>query len=140
MRDVFYVNQGDINDIVETEESEEGRKIVWTSGVVEAVNNDVIPELCYLNSQNITIYNSFLLDRTCLEALEGVSPECRGFKCDLAHYFLEHGAQAFVDFFDAETIKDVVGVVHRVLSTGFEKLNMCTCGREFFKAVFKCSP
>jgi len=33
-----------------------------------------------------------------------------------------------------------VRVVHRVLSSVFEKLNMCTCGREFFTALFKCAP
>jgi hypothetical protein len=33
-----------------------------------------------------------------------------------------------------------VEVVHKAFSAAFEKLNMCTCGREFFKAVLKAAP
>lgn len=129
-----------INDVVESEVHEEGVKYRFDDSVIERVREDVIPELCYLTSDNITIYNSFLLDRNCLEEFESVSPQCVGFKCDLAHYFLEHGAQIFTDFFNATDYKEGMEIIHREFSTAFEKLDMCTCGREFFKALFKCAP
>ena len=140
MRRMFDVSRWDIRDVVDKVEDEDGTRYVFVDDVVEAVKDDVIPELCYLTSDNITIYNSFLLDSTCLAEFESVSPQCVQFKCNLAHYFLEHGARIFMDFFDAPSIKDGMEVVHRELTNAFEKLDMCTCGREFFKAAFKCAP
>ena len=140
IRQMFGVDRWDINDIVNTTEDEGGARFEFVDAITRAVKEDVIPELCYLTSENITIYNSFLLDSTCLAEFESVSPQCRGFKCDLAHYFLEHGARIFMDFFNAPTVKDGIEVVKRELSDAFEKLDMCTCGREFFKAAFKCAP
>lgn len=45
-----------------------------------------------------------------------------------------------MDFLEAASYREGVEVVHRELSVAFEKLNMCTCGREFLKALFKCAP
>lgn len=140
VRQIFGVERWNINDVVESEVHEEGVKYRFDDSVIERVREDVIPELCYLTSDNITIYNSFLLDRNCLEEFESVSPQCVGFKCDLAHYFLEHGAQIYTDFFNATDYKEGMEIIHREFSTAFEKLDMCTCGREFFKALFKCAP
>ena len=140
MRQMFGVDRWDIYDVVNPTEDEGGAGFEYHDWITRLFKEDMIPELCYLKSENITIYNSFLLDSTCLAEFESVSPQCRGFKCDLAHYFLEHGARIFMDFFNAPTVKDGIEVVKRELSDAFEKLDMCTCGREFFKAAFKCAP
>jgi hypothetical protein len=137
IRNIFDLEQHDNDDIVS-----EGKdtKYIFDEAIRKTLREDVIPELCYLTSDNITIYNSFLLDHTCLQHFEQVSPQCRDFKCQLAHYFLQHGARVFGEFFQTETLKNAVLVVEREFSAGFRKLNMCTCGREFFKAAFKCAP
>jgi hypothetical protein len=140
VRQIFGIGRWEFDDVVDTIQDEEGTSWMFTEGVVEAVENDIIPELCYLTPDNFTIYNSFLLDKHCMEAMESVSPDCRGFRCDLAHYFLNNGAQIFADFFNAESYEEGMNVVHKTLSDAFQELNMCKCGREFFKAVFKCAP
>jgi len=140
VRQMLGVNRWQIINIVDSEVHEEGVKYRFDDDVIERVREDVIPELCYLTSDNITFGNSFLLDKNCLEEFESVSPQCLGFKCDLAHYFLEHGAQIFTDFFNATDYKEGMEIIRREVSTAFEKLYVCTCGREFFKATFKCAP
>jgi len=140
MRQILDVDRWDVKNVVDEEENEDGVYHVFDDEIVEAMQEDVIPELCYLTSDNITIYNSYLLDRHCLEEFESVSPSCRGFKCDVAHYFLEHGAGIMMRVLDASSIKEGIEMIHREVSEVFEKLDMCTCGREFLKAAFKCAP
>ena len=127
-------------NIVTEETDEEHTRYVFHRNITAKVQDKVIPELCYLTSQNITIYNSFLLDRTCLREFESVSAECRGFKCELAHWFLEHGARIFGKFFKTDTIQEAVQLVEEEVSAMFTDVKMCTCGREFFKAAFRCAP
>ena len=140
IRRVFGIRRWDVDDIVEKVESEEGTTYRLTDSIIEAVENDIIPELCYMTPENITIYNSYLLDKQCLEEFESVSPQCRGFRCNIVRYFLEHGARIYIDVINAPSLKEGLEVVNREILAAFEKLDMCTCGRQFFKAAFKCAP
>ena len=88
MREVFRVYRGDIRDVMDKIEDEEATRYVFVDEIIETVREGLIPELCYLTSDNTTIYSSFLIDHACLEEFERVSLQCCGFKCDLALYFL----------------------------------------------------
>ena len=140
IRNMFDLRRRDVEDIVEKVTTEEGTTYRFTEGIIEALENDMIPELCYMTPENITIYNSFLLDKQCLEEFESVSPQCRGFRCNIVRYFLKHGARIFMDVINAPSLKEGLEVVNREILAGFQKLDMCTCSRQFFKATFKCAP
>ena len=141
---LFDVDRWEVYDIldldsVSTEETEEGIRVHFRFNFHNTVEKH-IPELCYMTLENITIFNSYLLDKQCLEEFESVSPQCRGFRCNAVRYFLEHGAQIYLDVMNAPSLKEGLEVVNREILAAFEKLGMCTCGRQFFKAAFKCAP
>ncbi|KAL5271212.1 hypothetical protein ACHWQZ_G001751 [Mnemiopsis leidyi] len=140
IRQILGIRKWDVEDLVDKVTTEEGTAYRFTEGIVEAVENHVIPELCYLTAENFTVYNSFLLDKQCLEEFDSVSPQCRGFRCNVVRYFLEHGARIYMDVINAATIKEGLETVNREVLAAFEELDMCTCGRQFFRAAFKCAP
>jgi len=139
-RNLFGIYQSDIDYMVESYDHDGETRYTFGEGFDEAIQEKMIPELCYLTSKNYTLYNSYLLDDFLLEQLEKMSPECQSFKCDVLHYAHEHGARIFVDLMNATSINDVTEIVGAELSRGFEELNFCTCGREFFRAIFKSAP
>ena len=140
IRNIFDIRRRDVDDIVKKVTTEEGTTYRFKRSIIKTLENDMIPELCYMTPENITIYNSFLLDKQCLKEFESVSPQCRGFRCNAVRYFLEHGARIFMDVINAPSLKEGLEVVNREILAAFEKLDMCTCGRHFFKAAFKCAP
>jgi len=137
IRQLFDLRRWEIEDIVDLSDETNYR---LNEDIVDAVENKIIPELCNMTVDKINIYNSFLLDKQTLENLESVSPECRAFRCDILHYFLEHGARIYMDVIHAESYKAALQVISREILDGFRDLNVCTCGREFMKAVFKSAP
>lgn len=141
IRDMFGVDGWDLNDIiVDHEEPVDGRHHYWDNDVRDPVNEYVIPEMCHLHSNNCTVYNSFILDCNSVEEFESVSEECRSFKCDDIHYFLEHGGDIYAKFLRAGSIKEAIELLHREMSAYFDDLNVCKCGKEFFQALFRAAP
>ena len=134
----------DVDEIVveKTHGKEEEDSLVqheWHEGLVEVLKEQVIPEFCELKADNCTLYNSYIFDCQCLHEFEQVSEKCMGTKCDLVRHFLEHGPRAVANVLKAESFRDAVEVVHQELKLIFVNHDFCKCGREIFKAFFKCA-
>ena len=140
VRRLFDISSWHVKYMVDEVRTGKGTTYRLRKSIIDAVENKYIPELCYMTLENITIFNSYLLDKQCLEEFESVSPQCRGFRCNTVRYFLEHGARIYIDVINAPSLKEGLEVVNREILVAFENLDMCTCGRQFFKAAFKCAP
>lgn len=141
MQRVLDIRHRDINDsVVEYEVPVDGRRYHWADEISDFVYERIIPEVCHLTSKNWTIYNSYILDRNTLRELESMSPKCRSFRCDAVHYFLKNGADIWMNFMQADSIKDAVQLVDRELTAILDDMNVCTCGKEFIGALFRSAP
>jgi len=107
--------------------------------VEDALVENLIPELCFLRSDNCTIYNSFVLDCNCVEEFEKLSPQCRTLPCDFVKHALEHGPEIVFDLFTARNIQEILEVINGELASLFESYDFCTCSGEFLKALFGCA-
>ena len=141
IKGIFGVSYVDVEDIVDKIDNQ---TYSFNDVITQFIDERVIPELCEMTSKKIDLYNSYLLDKHLLEELEHLGPQCREFKCNLAHYVKDNGARIFYTLFHEESTLGSLGEGAEYLSAEisalFEKLEMCTCGKKFIKAVINSSP
>jgi len=111
----------------------------YRDNVLEAITENLVPELCGLTSDNCTVYNSFLLDCNCIEKFEKMSPQCRTLPCDLITHVLDFGPKFVFELFESEDYASVVKVFSREIQAVFDSYDLCTCGSEFVNAFLGCA-
>lgn len=139
IQDIFGVHY--IDDIVEKIDNQ---TYVFRDDIAQFIENRAIPELCEMTSDKIDPYNSYLLDKKCLEDLESVGSQCGEFKCKLAHYIKENGPKILYTLFHEDSslksLSEGADFLSTELSAIFEELDVCTCGKKLIKAVTNCAP
>jgi hypothetical protein len=142
LRRLFGV--GHWEDIKDTVTKVDNETFVFNENVNEFLVERVIPELCNMTADKINLFNSYFLDRQCLEELNRVGPECRAFKCKLAHYVKDRLPRVIYNLFDRDsefgTLTEAAEFLGKELSNLFKELDMCTCGKKFLKAASNCLP
>ena len=137
MMEVLDIHFHDVEDIVRSHDN--GQMHSWEEEILEALEEKVLPELCDLTADNCTLYNSYLLDCNCVEELEQMSSKCRGMKCDISRHIMEHGPRLVGSFLQSSTVAEAVEIVRKEFRDLVTNHDLCKCGRELFRALFKCA-
>lgn len=133
------------------DESGDVVKLIWKEKDAADIKTYVLSEMCNMTSDKMNTFNSFILDKNCMAAVETAGEkdgsECGNFKCRLAEFIYEKYPEIVFNLFERpkynspnrarSPLKYIISEIAPLLKDS----GLCsTCARRFIRALTTCGP